>query len=119
LEDVFHAEHQRQATHQAAVSNTITSMRLLSGIDWADWFERVSRVEQVLRQDPNGIYGSSTFATRDRYRHEVERLARRTDLAETVVAQRLIARASNPGPGASTRESHIGPSRLGPARRAC
>ena len=118
VEDVFHAEHQRQATQQAAVSNTITSMRLLSGIDWADWFERVSRVEQVLRQDPNGVYAGSTFPTRDRYRHEVERLARRTGLAEHVVAQRLVATANRGVPDATRRESHIGYYLIGAGQRA-
>src|SRR5215472_10443579 len=56
VEAVYHAEHQRQATSQASVSNAITSLRTLDAIDWPEWFERVSRVEQMLRQDPAGAH---------------------------------------------------------------
>jgi cellobiose phosphorylase len=90
LEDVYHAEHQEQAMHQASISNTIGSMRALSAMDWPRWFERVSRVDQELRQDPTGTYGRATFATRDRYRHELERLARRSGRPEVEVARQVI-----------------------------
>ena len=49
-------EHQREATDQLAIGNIITSMRLLSSIDWPLFFERVSLVEQILRDDPAGAY---------------------------------------------------------------
>ena len=51
-------------------------MRLLSALDWPAFFERVSRVERVLRRDPAGAYPQMDFATRDRYRQSVEELAR-------------------------------------------
>ena len=38
----------------------------------------MSVVEQTLREDPAGVYGAMDFATRDRYRHVVERLAQRS-----------------------------------------
>ena len=34
-EDAIHAEHQREATGQVSVANTVTSLRLCSTIDWA------------------------------------------------------------------------------------
>ena len=43
-------EHQREATDQLAIGNVITSMRLLSSIDWPLFFDRVSVVEQILRE---------------------------------------------------------------------
>jgi cyclic beta-1,2-glucan synthetase len=39
------------------------------------------RVEQTLRSDPAGVYGAMDFATRDRYRHAVESLARHSRLS--------------------------------------
>src|SRR5262249_24878177 len=44
-EEAIHTEHQREATGQVSVANTITSLRLCSTIDWAEYFERVSLVE--------------------------------------------------------------------------
>ena len=73
---MLRVEHQREAADQLAIGNVITSMRLLSSIDWPLFFERVSLVEQMLREDPAGAYARMDFPTRDRYRHSVEELAR-------------------------------------------
>src|ERR1700754_3803244 len=51
-EQVVHLEHQRQAAAQVTVGNIITSMRLLSTLDWRDFFEKVSLIDPLLGQDP-------------------------------------------------------------------
>jgi cyclic beta-1,2-glucan synthetase len=107
VESLIHEEHQHQAAGQVSVGNTIGSMRALSALDWPDWFEQVSLVEQVLRRDPEGIYPRSTFATRDRYRHAVEELARYAGQAEDVVARHVVARAEAASED-DPRARHIG-----------
>jgi cellobiose phosphorylase len=92
-EELLRLEHQREATDQLAIGNVITSMRLLSSIDWPLFFDRVSVVEQILKGDPAEAYAEMDFPTRDRYRHSVEQLARGSNTPETVVAQRAIALA--------------------------
>lgn len=108
IEALIHAENQRQASSHAAIGNTITSMRTLSTIDWADWFERVSQVEQVLRQDPAAAYARGTFATRDHYRHAVEQLARRSGTNELEVALRVVELARKAAPAGEARQAHVG-----------
>ena len=106
LEHLARREHNRQAAAQASVSNIITSMRLLSTLDWRDFFESVSRVDRVLREDPAGTYGGMDFATRDGYRHHVERIARRTQADEIGVARCAVefsAKHTN-----DERKNHIG-----------
>ncbi len=117
IESLLHTEHQRQAANQASVGNVVTTMRTLSAIQWADWFEQVSPVEQVLRQDPAGIYARCTFATRDSYRHAVERLARRTQHAEVDVAWQVVAYAGRSAAG-QARAAHIGYYLVGAGRPA-
>src|SRR5216684_4201793 len=56
IEQVIHAEHQSQAAAQITVGNTIDSMRLLSTLDWRDFFESVSLIDPLLGQDPAGVY---------------------------------------------------------------
>ncbi|MDT7603340.1 MAG: cyclic beta,2-glucan synthetase, partial [Acidobacteriota bacterium] len=90
LEPIVHEEHQRQAAAQVTVGNIITSMRLLSTLDWRDFFESVSLVDPLLSRDPAGVYARMDFATRDRYRHVVERVGRRTKTDELKVAQRAV-----------------------------
>ena len=47
---IVHDEHQRQvAVSSLTVRNIITSMRLISDVDWTELFERVSLVDDVLQ----------------------------------------------------------------------
>ncbi len=84
-------EHQRQGTTNLIVRNVITSMRLISSFDWADFLEDVSLVEHTLRR--HAAYAAMDFATRDRYRRAVEQLARRSGLTEIEVAERSVRMA--------------------------
>jgi len=87
VEQIIHSEHQRQAAAQVTVGNIITSMRLLSTLDWNDFFEKVSLIEPLLGQDPAGVYARMEFASRDRYRHIIERISKRTRISELDIAQ--------------------------------
>ena len=88
-EQVVQLEHQRQASSQVTVANIITSMRLLSTLDWRELFESVSLIDPLLGEDPSETYARMDFATRDRYRHVIERLSRQTGMAELEIGQRV------------------------------
>ena len=45
---VVRDEHQRQGAATVTVRNIITSMRLISDVDWAELFERISLVDDAL-----------------------------------------------------------------------
>ena len=101
-EEMVRLEHQRQATMNVTVRNVITSMRLISWFDWADFVESVSLVDDVLRA--RSSFGEMDFATRDRYRHAVEELARGSGLTEIEVARRA-AEMADAAPAAETTRS--------------
>src|SRR5579864_9059581 len=90
IEQLVHSENQQQAADQVSISNTIGSLRFLGAMDWREFVETLSVVEQTLREDPSGIYGRMDFATRDRYRHVVERVAKSSRLPEADVARTAI-----------------------------
>src|SRR5581483_989138 len=73
IEQVVQTENQQQASDQVSVSNSIGSLRILGAIDWREFVERASLVEGLLRRDPAGVYSAMAFATRDNYRHVIER----------------------------------------------
>ena len=99
-EELLRLEHQREATDQLAIGNVITSMRLMSSIDWPLFFDRVSVVEQILKQDPAGAYAEMDFATRDRYRHSIEQLSRGSP--DIGADRRASARSRSPATHRST-----------------
>jgi cyclic beta-1,2-glucan synthetase len=96
-EETVRLEHQRQAAMNVTVRNVITSMRSLSWFDWAQFVESVSLVDEVLRSQ--GSFGDMDFATRDRYRHAVEELARSSGRSEVEVARTAVTLTESGGPG--------------------
>ncbi len=95
IEEIIHSDHLLQAITQVTVGNIVTSMRLLSTSDWQDFFESVSIVDTVLSFDPSDIYNQMDFATRDRYRHVIERLSKKTKTEELDIASLIIKLASH------------------------
>ena len=117
-------ENQQQAADQVSISNSIGSLRAIVAMDWRLFVEGLSVVEQTLLEDPGGIYGRMDFATRDRYRHATERIAKAGRLSEhEVAAQALaLARASTTdnaaGVAISGAAGHVGFYLIGPGLAA-
>ena len=101
-------ESQYQAAAQVSVGNSIGSLRFLDAMDWQDFVEAQSRVEQVLRTDPAGIYLRMDFATRDLYRHMLERIARHSRKTEFEVAELAIRLAEGNSSQPDDRLKHVG-----------
>ncbi len=106
-EDVTARSTQRLALTQIMMANSITSLRDIGRRDWRQFVEKQSVMEAVLREDPSGFYPRMTFATRDRYRHVVERIAKRTDHREASVAQWAVDLART-HVERDARRSHVG-----------
>ena len=103
IEQLVQAETQEQAGVQVSISNTIGSLRFLGSMDWREFVETMSIIEQKLREDPGGLYERMDFATRDRYRHVVEEIAKCSPLSESEVARKAIQLANEGTAGAGTR----------------
>ncbi len=76
---------------ERVVSLMVNGLKALEQIGWRDFVESVSAVERVLERDPVGVYARMDFVTRDLYRHQVEKMARRSALTELEVAEKAIA----------------------------
>ncbi|MGZ3853480.1 MAG: glucoamylase family protein, partial [Flavisolibacter sp.] len=108
--DLVLQENQKQAIDQVSVRNSIGTLRLIGSTDWREFVETLSTVEQVLRQDKTGTYPLMDFATRDRYRHVVERISKSCSLSETKIAETAIELAQqnkNDDP-VSEKRKHVG-----------
>jgi cyclic beta-1,2-glucan synthetase len=90
-DEIVRLEHQRQAATHVTVRNAITSMRLISAFDWAEFFESVSLVDATLWADTD--FAAPDFATRDRYRHAVEELSHYSPHSELEIARRVVSQA--------------------------
>ena len=118
-EDAIRREYQRQASAQVSIANALTSLRLCSTLNWSDYFEAVSLVEQVLQRDPAGAYGSMDFLSRDRVRQAVEELAAPTGEAQVRVALKAVESARQVAEAGlmTDRAAHVGYHLVGEGRR--
>ncbi|MBT9569254.1 MAG: cyclic beta 1-2 glucan synthetase, partial [Thiobacillus sp.] len=98
------------ATNQISIANSIGSLRFISAMNWQDYVESLSVVEQILREDPAGLHASQDFPTRDRYRHVIEDIARDSVHSEASAAREAIALAQTAANkhGTQHRTAHVG-----------
>jgi hypothetical protein len=110
IEELVRTETQHQVADQVSVSNSIGSLRLLNAMDWREFVETMSIVEQTLCEDPAGVYGKMDFATRNRYRNVVEKTAKRCPRSESEAARKAIqlARECAARKGGDDRAAHVG-----------
>jgi len=110
IEQLVQAENRQQAAEQVSVSNSIGSLRFLGAMDWREFVETMSTVEQTLRQDPGEVYEKMDFATRDLYRHVVEKIAKSSRRSESDVACEAIrlAREAAAKDNRDDRAAHVG-----------
>ncbi|MFN7733496.1 MAG: glycosyltransferase family 2 protein, partial [Pirellula sp.] len=109
MEQLIRADGQLQAADQLSVGNSFSSLRFLSAYDWRDFVSAESVVEKELANDPAGIYDRMDFATRNRYRHAIEGIARRSSASELQVSEAVVrlaaARRCHPE---QARQTHVG-----------
>ena len=89
-EKIIALEHQIEANFEISMANSINSIRVIEGLNWKKYFEDLSPVEAILREDPALIYKEMDFKSRDKYRHEIEKLSKHTKLAESYIAKKTI-----------------------------
>jgi len=102
IEDVVQHAQQRLGASNVTVRNVITSMRLISDIDWADLFESVSLVDERLRS--GSAFAAMDFATRNLYRSAVEELARGSPSTELEIAGQVLETARREAAEASDHD---------------
>ena len=105
--ELIHQENQTQAADQVSISNSISSLRFLSTTDWRDFVETTSIVEQTLKQD--AVYPKMDFASRDAYRHAVEKVAKYSLHTEREIAEMAIVMAAESAARREDdRKNHVG-----------
>ncbi|GAB6851458.1 GH36-type glycosyl hydrolase domain-containing protein [Paraburkholderia kururiensis] len=100
IDEVVQHAQQHQGAANVTVRNVITSIRLISDIDWTELFESMSLVDARLRAGSS--FGTMDFPTRNLYRSAIEQLARGSSANELDVtdlalqaAQAAIAEAGD------------------------
>ncbi|WP_455476022.1 GH36-type glycosyl hydrolase domain-containing protein [Bartonella sp. B17] len=88
LEIVKTNEHIRQAADGVTMGNIIRALKAIDDVDWTVWFEAVSSVDSILRE--NSDFSEIDSQSRNIYRQVIEKIARLSPLSELEVARKAI-----------------------------
>ncbi|MBL4918991.1 GH36-type glycosyl hydrolase domain-containing protein [Szabonella alba] len=113
IETVVRNAQLRQGASNVTMRNIVTSIRLASELDWTDFVEDVSLIDDRLRARSD--FAAMDFNTRNSYRTEIEVLARGSGISEIAIADAALRLAAKGAPGAL---SDPGFSLIGPGRTA-
>lgn len=134
VEQLMQIEGQQKAADQVSLGTSIGSLRFLAAMDWRTFVESLSLVEQTFRgyspgefsqcgiraydqrrsiqakREDADVYSEMNFATRDRYRHVVESIAKHSPLAQWEIAAEAVRLASQVADlkGVRDRSAHVG-----------
>ncbi|MBB3411770.1 cyclic beta-1,2-glucan synthetase [Rhizobium sp. BK316] len=87
-EEVTMAEHSRLSAGNVTTGNIIRSLREINDTEWSVWIEQVSHVDRLLWDKSD--YGDLDPGSRNSYRRQIEKLARRSPLSEVQIAQLAV-----------------------------
>lgn len=95
IESLIQWEHQIQASRKISMGNSITSLNVINSLDWQMIFEKLSKVEEILKGDPTKTYEKMDYESRNYYRNVVESIAKKCRTSETSVAKKAVELAAS------------------------
>lgn len=89
ISEVVKKEHFEIATTKISIGNAITSIKTLNRINMVEIFEEINGVEDILKQDPAGIYEKMDYETKILYRNAIKEIASKTNISEIYIAKKV------------------------------
>ena len=88
--EVIKQVHFSLAVNKVTIGNLITSIKEISRTDFSDVAKEISEIEEILRQDPAGVYCNMDYKTKSDYQSRIQELARKTNISELYIARTLL-----------------------------
>lgn len=88
--EAIQKEHFDIAIRKISIGNCITSIKKLQRINFLEIFEKINGVEEILNQDPAGIYEYMEYKTKEYYRNAIKELSKKTKMSEIYISKKAI-----------------------------
>lgn len=109
FDQILQQSYSLQAGRKISIGNSIGSLHVIANLDWNEIIEELSSVDQILREDPAGIYSKMDFESRDYYRNAIETIAKDCGVSETYIAKKTVECARRAvEEGKPYRRTHVG-----------
>lgn len=104
--EVIKKEHFDIAVKKVLIGNGILSIKEIQRMNFLDMFEKINGVEDLLRQDPAGVYDKMNYETKEYYRMKIKEISNKTKISELYITKKILEIANTTEKG--TKKSHIG-----------
>lgn len=108
ISDVIKKEHFDVAIKKVYIGNCIKSIKDLQRINFVEIFEEINGVENLLKQDPAGVYENMDHETKNNYRTVIKELSNKTKISELYITTKLLELAKEHNDNENNKKSHIG-----------
>ncbi len=90
ISEVIGREHFDIAVRKLSIKNAITSLRDISRMNIISIFKEINVVEQILKQDPAGVYSQMEYTSKDYYRAKILEISKKTKISEIFIAEEVL-----------------------------
>ena len=92
------------------MENSIKSLKEILRMDFLEIFENINGVEDILKQDPAGVYTKMDYKTKIYYRNAIKEIAEKTKISETYIAKKSLelAKIASLQKNINKKKTHIG-----------
>ncbi len=110
-DEIVKKEHLYVATLKIKIGSCITSIKTINRINFQKVFEKTNKTEELLNEDPCGVFKNMTEDTKELYRDEIKKLSNKLKISEIYISEEILKLASrykNSEELIDKRKSHVG-----------
>ncbi len=90
VSQIIKREHFEIAISKILIGNSITSIKTIQRINFLEIFEKINGVEEILKQDPLGVYNNMDYKTKEDYQNKIKNIAKKTKISEMYIAKKVL-----------------------------
>ena len=114
ITEIVKREHYDIAIKKVIIGNCIISLKKISRINFLEIFEKINRVEDILKKDPVAQYEIMDADTKTYYRNSIVEISQKTKISELYIAKKALELSKNEmnnieeGKESNLKKAHIG-----------
>ena len=109
VSEITKREHFEIAINKISIGNAITSIKKLQRINFLEIFEKINKVEEILKKDPAKVYDKMDFKTKENYRNAIKEISKKTKISEMYISKKILELATKAyEKNDKSKKSHIG-----------
>jgi len=90
INEAIEKEHSEITTTTRLIGNGIISLKTVCSTNWSEVIVAINKIDQTLKEDYTGEYIKCDFKTKNRYRRNIVKLAKKYNLSEMYVAKKAV-----------------------------